>query len=305
MPLRLPPLAALRLFEAAGRHLSFRLAAEELGLTPSAVSHGIAGLEEWLGVALFVRGKRGLSLTAEGADYLRYVADALSLVALGTQRLPAVRPDRAILISCAPTFAARWLLPRLHRFRERAPGVGIAVDTVQRQVGFPIDGVDLAIRMGRSPWPGLVCTHLFGEILIPVGTRSYLRDLTGADGSVDLAGATLLHVTTVSEDWDSWIAATGARVPVLSNALRFDTVQLAIDAAIAGLGVAIGRIPLIDRELAQGTLVAASDRMVHSSTGYWLVGPETMDRRSDLTLFAKWLAEEVAGETRAGRKRSG
>src|SRR5271170_6893766 len=102
MPLRLPPLAALRLFEAAGRHASFKLAAEELGITPSAVSHGILGLEQWLGVALFVRAPRGLSLTREGADYLPYISEALSMIAVGTQRLPVGRPDRAILVSCAP-----------------------------------------------------------------------------------------------------------------------------------------------------------------------------------------------------------
>ncbi len=136
MALRLPPLSSLRFFEAAGRHQSFKLAAGELNVTPSAVSHGIVALEKALGVALFVRESRGLSLTPEGADYLTYVSEALSLIAVGTERLPNKRMNRTIAVSCAPTIASRWLLPRLHRYNDRWPNVDVSVDTSRRQVGF-------------------------------------------------------------------------------------------------------------------------------------------------------------------------
>src|SRR5580658_1765237 len=129
MPLRLPPLSSLRFFEAAGRHRSFKLAAAELNLTPSAVSHGILGLEQALGGELFIREPRKLSLTPAGADYLPYVSEALSLIAIGTQRLPNNRTSRTIAVSCAPTLASRWLLPRLHRFSSRWPDTSVAVDT--------------------------------------------------------------------------------------------------------------------------------------------------------------------------------
>ncbi|HEY9344707.1 MAG TPA: LysR family transcriptional regulator, partial [Inquilinus sp.] len=199
MPLRLPPLPALRFFEAVGRHLSFKLAAAELNVTPSAVSHGIVGLERALGVELFVREPRRLSLTPEGADYLPYVSEALSLIAIGTQRLPHHRGGRTITISCAPTFAARWLLPRLHRFGERWPTISVTVDTSRRQVGFPVDGFDFAIRMSRAA--GAAWTRLFGEILVPVCSPTYRETLAGEDGAVDLRRAALIHVTPASEDW--------------------------------------------------------------------------------------------------------
>ncbi len=293
MPLRLPPLPALRLFEAAGRHKSFKMAAAELGLTPSAVSHGIVGLEGWLGVQLFLRGPRGLSLTREGEEFLPYVSEALSLVAIGTQRLPSLRADRSISISCAPTFAARWLLPGLARFRERFPELGISVDTTRRQIGFPGDGVDLAIRIGAGPWPGLWSTFLLGEKLVPVCAPGYLAGRKGADGSIDLRRATLIHVSTASEDWASWAAGAGLGDIELAGGLRFDTIHLALDAAAAGLGVAIGRLPLAERELQAGSLVTASAYVTDSATGYWLLGAEAAAGRKDLVAFRTWLEEEM------------
>lgn len=294
MPLRLPPLPALRLFEAAGRHKSFKLAASELGLTPSAVSHGIVGLETWLGVPLFIRGPRGLSLTREGAEYLPYITEALSMIAVGTQRLPSLRADRSIAISCAPTFAARWLLPGLKRFRDRCPGIGVSVDTVRRQIGFPGDGVDLAIRIGAGPWPGLWSTWLLGERLVPMCGPDYLATRRLQDGSIDLARSTLIHVSTASEDWSSWATGAGAEEIDLAGGLRFDTIQLAFDAAAAGLGVVVGRLPLADREIDAGLLVPASSRIVDSATGYWLLGTEAAAGRPDLRQFRDWLEEEMS-----------
>ena len=151
MALRLPPLASLRLFEAAGRHQSFKLAAEELHLTPGAVGHGIVALERWLGVTLFERRTNGVVLTEAGRDYLAFVSEALATIAVGTRRLPNARGLRRITISAAPTFALRWLVPRLPSFRERHPDVSLVIDTSPRQVGLPVDNVDLAIRMARAP----------------------------------------------------------------------------------------------------------------------------------------------------------
>jgi DNA-binding transcriptional LysR family regulator len=293
MALRLPPLSALRLFEAAGRHASFKLAAAELHVTPSAVSHGIVALERWLGIDLFERGPRGLALTAAGRDYLPYVTEALGMIATGTQRLPSKRADRKITVSSAPTFAARVLLPNLQRFRERHPDISLAIDSSHRHAGFPVDGVDLAIRLGRGPWPGLASTRLLGERLVPVCAPGYRASLVQNGGPPDLTRATLIHLGSTPEDWAAWAEATGFAGLDLARGLTIDTVQLGIDAAVSGLGVAMGRRPLIDRELAEGKLVTASDRTVASTTAYWLVGSEAVQARPDIAAFKRWVIEEV------------
>lgn len=293
MPLRLPPLPALRFFEAAGRHQSFKLAAAELNVTPSAVSHGIVGLEQALGVELFVREPRGISLTTTGADYLSYVSEAFSLIAIGTQRLPNHRADRPIALSCAPTFASRWLLPRLAGFRARWPKVNVSVDTSHRQVGFPVDGFDFAIRLSRAPVAGTAWTRLFGERFVPVCSPAYLESLRDEHGDIRLERATLIHVNSASEDWQVWLDASGADGIEPAAGLHVDTISLAFEAAGMGLGVALGRKPLVDSDLASGTLVEASSETVDSAGAYWLVSAEDTDRRPELRDFKRWLIGEA------------
>jgi DNA-binding transcriptional LysR family regulator len=166
---RLPPLNSLRLFEASARFLSFKNAAEELLLTPSAVSHGIRSLEQWLGARLFIRTPRGLELTDAGARYYPVVKSALGMLANGTEQV-SVRHDvqRRLAISAAPTFASRVLIPSLARFREQHPGVAVAIDTAHEHAELGDTGVNLAIRMGRGAWDGLVAERLLGETLVPV-----------------------------------------------------------------------------------------------------------------------------------------
>ncbi|MGF6770423.1 LysR family glycine cleavage system transcriptional activator [Paraburkholderia sp. GAS199] len=301
MPLRLPPLPALRFFEAAGRHRSFKLAAAELNVTPSAISHGIVGLEEALGVELFVREPRGISLTPTGADYLSYIAEAFSLIAIGTQRLPNHRSNRPIALSCAPTLASRWLLPRLQGFRARWPDANVTVDTSHRQVGFPVDGFDFAIRMSRTPVAGASWTRLFGERLVPVCSPAYRDELRERHGTFDLRHATLIHVNAASEDWQAWFDATRETLqsptddqePELSDGLRVDTIQLAFEAASMGLGVALGRRPLVDRDLASGLLVEVCAPTVAASTAYWLVSADNVERRPELFDFQQWLVAQA------------
>lgn len=288
MALRLPPLAALRLFEAAGRRQSFKLAAEELHLTPSAVSHGIVALERWLGVTLFERRTNGVILTKEGADYLTFVSEALAMIAVGTRRLPNARGVRRVTVSLPPTFAARWLLPRLSSFRALHPEISITFDTSHRQVGFPVDNVDLAVRMARAPWPDLISVCLFVERLIPVCSPEFL-DRHRQGGRLDLATVPLLHLASVTEDWAAWIDAAGVSEIDLSACLSFDTAHMAVDAAVAGLGVAIGRRPLIDPELSAGQLIEAATPEVQSTTGYWLVHAPEVNSRPEVRAFSDWL----------------
>jgi DNA-binding transcriptional LysR family regulator len=293
MPLRLPPLSSLRFFEAAGRLRSFKLVAAELNVTASAVSHGIVGLEQALGVEFFVRGPRGLSLTPEGADFLPYVSEALSLIAIGTQRLPNDRANRAIAVSCAPMFASRWLLPRLHDFSKQWPKIGVTIDTSRRQVGFPVDGFDFAIRMSRAPVAGTAWTRLFDEQLVPVCSPGYRDTLIDAAGNIDLRLATLIHLTPASEDWRAWLDRNGIDDIEPAGGLRFDTGQLVFDAAIMGLGVALGRRPLIDGDLVSGALVELSPDAIVAETAYWLVSSDGADHRPDLLGFKRWLIAEA------------
>ncbi len=296
MPLRLPPLNSLRFFEAAARLGSFKLAAAELNVTPSAVSHGIVALEETLGVALFTREPRKLSLTPAGELYFPYIAEAFSLILLGTQRLPDGRTHRKIAVSCAPTLAVRWLVPRLHDFRTQWPSIDVSVDTSRRQVGFPIDGFDFGIRLSRGPVPGSDWNRLFGERLVPVCSPAYRETLRDAHGSVDLRRATLIHVDTASDDWQAWLDGAGIVEIDATGGLRFDTIQLALEAATTGMGVAIGRRPLVDRELDAGALVEASTLCVDAKTSYWLVSAESADgtdERPELQAFRRWLLHEA------------
>ncbi|AQH04219.1 transcriptional regulator (plasmid) [Burkholderia sp. KK1] len=295
MPQRLPPLNALRLFEAAARHRSFKLAAAELNVTPGAVSHGIGALEKLLGVELFVREPRGLSLSAAGEHYLPYIAEAFSLIAIGTRSLADRRTRRSISVTCAPTLAARWLVPRLADFRARWPDVDVSVDTSRRQAGFPVDGFDIGLRLSRGPVDGASWQRLFGERLVPLCSPAYRARLSGADGSADLSRATLIHVDTASQDWQAWMDGAGIDGLDLRGGLRFDTVQLAFDAAAAGLGVVIGRRPLVDRELTAGTLVEASATRVETQTAYWLCESPHASERADLVAFRTWLIEQAAG----------
>ncbi|ARP90697.1 transcriptional regulator [Bordetella genomosp. 9] len=295
MPLRLPPLSPLRFFEAAGRLKSFRLAAAELNVTPSAVSHGIAGLEDFLGVRLFDRQPGGLTLTAAGADYLNYVSEAFSLLAIGMQRLPRHHGRQTLSLTCAAGFAARWLLPRLPAFRAQWPDIDVTIDTSPRQFGIPVDGFDFAVRMSRTPAAGPGWTRLFGERLLPVCSPAYLERLLGPDGQPDLRKATLLHVPLASEEWQAWLDATGLHGVDLSGGLRFDRLQMAFEAAAAGIGVALGRRPLIDDELASGKLVAAGPA-VRAETAYWLVAREGAEDRPVLGAFRQWLLTQAGQE---------
>jgi DNA-binding transcriptional LysR family regulator len=298
MRYRLPPLNALRLFEASARLLSFKNAAEELLLTPSAVSHGIQALEDWLATPLFQRTARGLVLTDAGRSYYPVVRDALDQLAAGSNRIGSRHGAATQLaISAAPTFATRWLVPRLPGFRSRYPDIAVMIDTAHERTEFSDAGVDLAIRMGRGGWQGLVADRLFGESLVPVRAPALLpqvKDITR------FADAPLIHVISVSEDWSSWVAASGLSRPDPTRGLRFDTIQMAFEAACQGLGVAIGRKPLVDAYLQNGRLVELWQPAIPSQTAYWLVGSEACADEPAIVAFRRWIAAEAAASQTAG-----
>ena len=301
MAFRLPPLNTLRFFEASGRRLSFKLAAEELDVTPSAVSHGVQSLEDWLGVALFTRTSRGLQLTDAGTEYLPSVREALTVLANASDRVPGRPPQATLTISVAPTFGTRILLPRLPAFRSANPGVSVQIDTSHRQVEFPRDGVDVAIRRGKGDVPDLATFPLFPESLVPVCSPGLLERL-GPGAS--LCDAPLIRVTSVSEDWTEWARAAGKEHIDCERALLVDTIQLALDAAAQGLGIALGRLPLASRDLESGRLVRFCGPVIPAENGYWLVTSQDAMARPEIVAFKDWLVAETRhfrGETDRSR----
>lgn len=296
MAYRLPPLNTLRLFEAAGRHLSFKLAAAELNVTPSAVSHGIRTLEEWLGAPLFARGNRTLALTAAGTAYLPRVRDALQQLATATEAVPGRRPSGRLSVSVAPTFGLRWLVPNLPRFKARHPDIDVTLDTAHRLVEFPRDGVDVAIRMGRGDWDELYALRLTHESLVPVCAPALAATIRDA---ADLRGHTLLHVVNVSEDWRCWAELAGIDGLDLDGGLRMDTLHMALEAAAQGLGIAIGRLPLLAGDIQSGRLVPVLGPPRPCQTAHWLVAGRESLVRPEVVAFRNWirlqLKEESAG----------
>ncbi len=298
MAYRLPPLSTLRVFEAAARHLSFRAAADELLLTPSAVSRGVQTLEQWLGLPLFTRGRGGIALTEAGAAYVAGVREALDRLVLATGSVPGRGPRGSLAVSAAPTFGRRWLVPRLGRFRARHPDVALTLDTTHRQADIPREPVDLAFRMGGGDWPGLEAMPVLREELVPVCAPALAGRVRAPS---DLAGVPLLHVTTASADWAYWAGARGVALPDGVPALRFDTVQHALDAAAAGLGVALGRRPLADPEIGAGTLAEVLGPPVPAPTAYWLVCAPQALARAEVRAFRAWVAAEAAGVASSGQ----
>lgn len=297
MAYRLPPLKSLRLFEAAGRHASFKKAAAELGLTPSAVSHGIQGLEDWLGAPLFARDGNVLTLTEAGRGYLPPIRAALEIVAKASDAVPGRRANGRLSVSSAPFFGVRWLAPHLGKFAAAHPDVEITLDTEQRTVEFPRDGIDVAIRLGRGDWPDLVATPLFDEWLVPVAAPAIAAEIRGF---ADLDRFAAIHVVTARDDWASWRALADAPPPSpeAPPARRLDTIAPAMEAAAAGAGIAIGRLPLVRADLDSGRLVAVLGPPRKGASGYWLVSMRETMARPEVASFRAWIKAALKGARR-------
>jgi LysR family transcriptional regulator, glycine cleavage system transcriptional activator len=292
MAIRLPPLNGLRLFEAAARCGSFKQAAHELKLTSGALSHGIDSLERWLDVELFERKAHGVVLTAAGRQFLPYVSEALAMIATGTLRLPSRRFEERLAISSFSLFAHKVLLPRLHKFQALYPNMTVTVDVRREVVRLPSDEFDVAIRSGRDSWPKLSC-HLLGRLaFVPVAAPHYIRKLSRG-GDLDWSRATLIHIPSSAEDWETW--CNHSRIDVsAARKIIVGSVHLSLEAAADGLGIAIGRLPLINDDLAAGRLAIAIDHVVPVLTGYWLVQPSDVETRREIVAFRNWLLKEAS-----------
>ena len=293
---RLPPLNALRSFEAAARHLSFTKAAEELFVTQAAISHQIKALELDLGVSLFRRLNRALALTDEGQALLPYVKNAFDQLTTGLRALEDIRTSGRLRITTTPSFAGHWLVARLGRLRLAHPDLEIQLSANERLMDFMRDGIDCAIRHGDGDWPDLRVDRLFQAKIVPVCSPSLLRGSKPLKTPADLAHHTLLHALDGYDEWRVWLSAAGVTDIDLDHGLRLDTGGLALQAAANGAGVAIGRIPLINDELASGHLVEPFDLTLDEQYAYYFVAPEVTADQPKIAAFRDWLLAEAARE---------
>lgn len=291
MTARLPSLNGLRAFEAAARHLSFTLAASELNVTQTAISHQIRRLEEELGIRLFIRQNRALALTPEARDYLPGVRAAFNDLRLATDRLLRKEDDKVLTVSTLASLAAKWLLPRLTDFQEQHPGIDVRITTSTGLVDFQRDNVDAAIRYGRGQWPGVRADWLMADELFPVCSPSLLRGDKPLRRPEDLRNHPLLHTSnTNSDDWRLWLTAAGLPVDIARQpGITFDMIFMTIQAAIDGIGVAMGRTSYVQDDIAKGRLVVPFKIALPADAGFYLVAPEGRREAPKLAAFRQWI----------------
>jgi len=300
MALSLPSLNGLRAFEAAARYLSFTRAADELNVTQTAISHQIRRLEEQLGLKLFVRRNRTLALTREAESYLPAVRAAFEDLRRATQRLKRPQRDGLLTVSTLASLAAKWLLPRVVAFQEAHPGLEVRVSASAHLVDFGREEIDMAVRYGRGDWPGLRADWLMAEDIFPVCSPALLNGPNPLKRPEDLAHHTLLHATLSRDDWQLWLTAAGLPTELAQRrGLTFDQSFMCIEAAIEGLGVALGRSPFVEADIAQGRLVVPFDVVLPAEAGYYIIAPEETADDPKIALFRDWLAKSVTPGAKA------
>ena len=302
----LPSLDFLRGFEAAGRRLSFTLAAEELFVTQSALSRQIKALEDALGVALFERRHRALALTAAGALFHRDVTAALAALASGADNVRGVARAPGLAITTTVSFASLWIIPRLARFRARHPDVEVYVSADDRTVDLLRGEVDLAVRYLPEAMVPEGALRLFGERMMPVVSPALMKRCAPLATPADLARHVLLHLDDPEGrmpwlNWPAWLTANGAPDLKPAGSLRFRLYDQVIQAAVGGQGIALGRIPMIAEHLRDGRLVAPFARRYDSARGYFAIAAPGAGERPDVVAFMRWLDDEAQAERAAMR----
>jgi DNA-binding transcriptional LysR family regulator len=298
----LPSLDFLRGFEAAGRRLSFTLAAEELYLTQSALSRQIKALEDALGVALFERRHRALALTVTGAAFHREVTEMLESLAAAAERVHGGSRSPGLTLSTTVSFASLWVIPRLATFRSRHPDVEVYVSADDRLVDLARGDVDVAVRYLPDSAAPENAVRLFGERMTPVASPKVARGAQPLRSPAELTHHVLLHLDdpdgrTPWLDWRSWLASNGQPGLKPAGALRFRIYDQVVQAAVGGQGVALGRLPMIAEHLRDGRLVAPFARKYDSARGYFALASPRVADRDDVVAFLHWLADEAALES--------
>src|SRR6516165_3593089 len=291
----LPPLNALRSFEAAARHQSFTRAADELCVTQGAVSHQVKALEAELGLKLFNRGLRGLAITEPGRNYLAAVQDAFDRIALGTDRLLQRQQAGIVTVSTSPDFAAKWLVSRLGRFSEAHPEIELKISATMHHADFAREDVDLAIRHGAGDWVGLDAVNLCSEELFPVCSPGFLRDRRCLRVPEDVLQFPLLHLDD-RRTWSRWLEAAGASGEGLLHGPILNHASMLIDAAINGQGITLARTALVAADLINGRLIRPFQIALSLKNTYWIVCPRATSMLPKIVAFRDWLLAEATGD---------
>jgi len=298
MPNSRPPLKALQAFEAAARRGSFIGAAQELNVTPSAVSQQIRALELRLARPLFDRQANGVSLTLAGRRYAAGLGQAFALIDEATATVLNRRARQRLSIRVPTSFASQWIAPRLDLFRAAHPAIDIHLTALGGSLEQSAGSIDAEIRYGSGDWGKVEALELLREEVFPVCSPGLARELRRPG---DLRRCELLHVPGYAEDWDAWLGRAGVRGVNTAEGLFFDQSIMAIRAAMEGKGVALGRSSLIERELAAGLLVAPFSHRLHGTGAYWFVATAQKASMPKVAAFREWLAAMARSPAPAAR----
>lgn len=302
---KIPSLQALACFEAAARHQSYTRAAQELALTQGAVSRQLTALEDFVGVALFKRTRHGVTLTGRGRDYAAQVATRLQALEQDTLDVMSTQGRGSVLhLAAVPTFATRWLIPRLPDLKKVQPELTVHIETRTRPFMFADTPFDCALFAGTpeqvSQWAGTQATKLLDEVVLPVCHPSLLdghglRHGAGSDGlsADDLMPLPLLQQSTRPDAWRQWFEAQAVAAPQALSGARFELFSMTVAAAVHGMGLALVPRLLITQELARGELVVACDRPLANPRAYYLVRPEGRDKPPATQIFLDWLLQHT------------
>jgi LysR family glycine cleavage system transcriptional activator len=293
----MPPLNALRAFVSTARHLSATKAAAELHVTLGAVSHQLRALEEFLGVDLFVRGHRQLSLTDAGERYFRDVSAAFDSIRAATKLLVAPGNKDMLKLRAYTTFSLRWLIPRLSSFYAENRSVELVLSTSNEPVDFSREKLDFAIRLGHGEWPGAIAEKLIPNIVAPVCSPSLLARGPAVKEPADLMQHVLLQSTWPErrDDWPAWLAAQGVATLDDFSFLYFESSALSYQAAIEGQGFAMAQMALVQDDIAAGRLVLPFERYLdRGEFTYYLIYPESRRLTAQMKTFREWLRGQCA-----------
>jgi LysR family glycine cleavage system transcriptional activator len=289
VPHRLPNFSALRAFEAAARHQNFSRAAEELHLTHGAISHQVRALEEELGTPLFVRNGRHVKVTPDGLRFAHQLAKAFNDIATAADALRPASGSRRLTVSSIPSFAARWLAPRLGQFIDQHPDVEVVLQASGQLQDLVRDAVDVGIRFGRGHYPGMVVQRLMGDVYYPVVSPSYRGGRLPATPA-QLEQACLLRSV---EPWTPWFRAAGLPLAEPSGGVMFEDLSMLVRSAVDGNGVALVRHVVAMQEIASGQLVRLFDIATPCPDEYYFVSPPAAAVKPQVQAFRAWLLAEI------------
>lgn len=300
---KIPPVNAIRAFEAVARNMQFQAAAEELGVTPSALSYQIKQLEAHLGLLLFKRKNRAIELTSAGELLTGRVSGAFDKLEDAFALLKPETDDNTLVISSSLGFSAKWVAPRLHGYLDLYPEIDFRLSASMKLVDFISDGIDAAIRFGQGGYDGLYCELLFDEIVLPLIAPSLMDQIDGQANEKTLQQMNLLHDDSLKnilgvDLWSNWVNAVGYSDLDITKGSRFSNADHAIETAIDGAGVVMGRLGFSSRDIDAGRLIAPFKKVISADRGFYFVCPPSAMEIPKVLNFLGWLRDEVAEQER-------